>query len=134
MKFLLGTKLGMTQIFMEDGNIAPATLIEAGPVVVTQMKSKDKDGYDAVQVGFGTKSKNKLSKSLKGHFRDLGSFRWVRECRSEEKLKIGDKIDVSAFNAGDEVTLKGVSKGKGFQDRKSTRLNSSHSQISYAAF
>lgn len=112
MKFLLGKKIEMTQIFKKDGTVVPVTIIEAGPVVVTQIKTKDKDGYDAVQVGYGTKKH--VTKSLKGHFKNLGSFRWVREYRGEFS-NILEKIDVSIFNEGDKVKLTGVSKGKGFQ-------------------
>jgi len=114
MKFLLGTKLGMTQIFGEGGKIFPATIIEAGPVVVTQIKSKDKDGYEAVQIGYG--KKKKLTKPLKGHMGDLGNFRWLREYRAGAITnKVGDNIDVSVFNEGDRIVLSGTSKGKGFQ-------------------
>ncbi|MFY9457785.1 MAG: 50S ribosomal protein L3 [Candidatus Spechtbacterales bacterium] len=114
MKFLLGTKLEMTQIFDENGKVAPITLIEAGPVVITQIKTKDKDGYDAVQIGYG--HKKKLTKPLKGHLKDRGSFRWLREYRVAPNAdKAGDKFDVSVFSEGDKVTLSGVSKGKGFQ-------------------
>lgn len=117
-KFLLGTKIGMTQVFMEDGHVIPATLVEAGPVVVTQIKTKEKDGYEAVQIGFG--KKRKMTKPLTGHVKNLGSFRWIREYRvtgNQGPLtsKVGDKIDVSAFEEGEKVTLSGISKGKGFQ-------------------
>lgn len=93
----------MTQIFTDDREVIPVTLIEAGPVSVTQIKKKEKDGYEAVQVGYG-KKKNV-------------SFRWRREYRSTVpgEIKIGDKIDVSVFQEGDKVTFTGTSKGKGFQ-------------------
>jgi large subunit ribosomal protein L3 len=114
MKFLLGTKLEMTQIFDATGKVIPVTLVEAGPVVVTQIKTKEKDGYEAVQVGFG--KKKKLSKPLKGHMKDLGNFRWLREYRiAPDEAKVGDKIGVSLFEEGDEVVVSGTSKGKGFQ-------------------
>lgn len=128
MKFLLGTKVGMTQIVDEKGRAVPVTLIEAGPVVVTQVKSKEKDGYEAVQIGFG--KKKRLTKPLKGHLKNLGSFRWLREYRADKILphtgdlpqgdnpqipKTGEKIDVSVFSEGDKVILSGISKGKGFQ-------------------
>ena len=114
MKFLLGTKLEMTQIFDATGKVIPVTLIEAGPVVVTQVKTAEKDGYDAVQVGYG--KKKKLTKPLKGHLKDAGSLRWMREYRVEAKgTKVGDKIDVTSFEEGDKVLLSGTSKGKGFQ-------------------
>lgn len=119
MKFLLGTKLEMTQIFDENGKVAPITLIEAGPVVVTQIKTKDKDGYDAVQVGYG-KKKN-ITKPLKGHLKSLGDLRWIREYGNrtqdirDTEARVGSKFDVSVFSEGDKVTLTGTSKGKGFQ-------------------
>lgn len=105
----------MTQTFAEDGKVFPVTLIEVGSVVVTQVKSKDKDGYEAVQIGYG--KKKKLSKPVKGHLKDLGSFRWIREYRPKETTdaKIGDKFDISVFTEGDKVMLSGTSKGKGFQ-------------------
>src|SRR3989344_5270447 len=120
MKFILGTKLGMSQVFNDQGKVIPVTLIEAGPVVVTQLKTKEKDGYESVQFGFGKKSKNKLTKPIAGHLKDLGSFRWLREYGPGEvkdggDLKVGDKLDVSVFEIGEKVVLRGTSKGKGFQ-------------------
>ena len=112
----------MSQIFDESGKVFPVTLVETGPVVVTQVKTKEKDGYRAVQVGFG--KKKKLTKPLKGHMKNLGDFRWIREYRmkndesknkGEEDVKTGDTIDVAVFREGDKVTLTGISKGKGFQ-------------------
>jgi len=111
-KFILATKQHMTQYFEEDGRAYPATLLSAGPVVVTQVRTKDKDGYEALQVGYGTKKK--ITKPQKGHFGDLGSFRYTREFPFIEKQK-GDSIDVSIFEKGDVVMVSGVSKGKGFQ-------------------
>ena len=114
MKFLLGTKLEMTQIFAQDGKMIPVTLIDAGPVVVTQIKTEEKDGYTAVQVGYG--KKKKLTKPIRGHLKDLGNFRWLREHRvGPGEEKVGDKFDVSMFSEGDKVILSGTSKGKGFQ-------------------
>ncbi len=122
MKFLLGTKLGMTQIVDEKGRVVPVTLVEAGPVVVTQVKSKEKDGYAAIQIGFG--EKKHLTKPLKGHLKGLGSFRWLREYRAkpgeeeikgEEAPKVGTILNVSLFKEGEKVALSGISKGKGFQ-------------------
>lgn len=116
MKFILGQKVGMTRIFDENRKNIPITVVEAGPVVVTQIKTQDKDGYDAVQIGFG--KRKKLTKSLKGHFKNLGSFRWLREYRIknlESGIKIGDILDVSVFAEGDKVSFVGTSKGKGFQ-------------------
>jgi large subunit ribosomal protein L3 len=103
MKFILGTKEKMTQTFREDGKVLPATLLKVGPVTVTQIKTEDRDGYSAVQVGFG-------SKSNKAH-------RYVKEFRGPvvEGLKVGDVFDVSSFTEGDVVQLSAFSKGKGFQ-------------------
>ena len=116
MKALLGTKIGMTQIIAEDGAAIPVTLIQAGPVTVTQVKSLEKDGYNAVQVAFG-EGKN-LSKAVAGHVKSSKtSPKYIREFRVEElpaDLKVGDAIDVSAFALGDLVQATGTSKGKGF--------------------
>ncbi len=116
MKALLGTKIGMTQILSEDGTATPVTLIQAGPVTVTQVKSLEKDGYNAVQVAFGS-GKN-LSKAVAGHVKSSKtSPKYIREFRVEElsdDLSIGSTIDVSAFALGDHVSATGTSKGKGF--------------------
>lgn len=116
MKALLGTKIGMTQILAEDGTATPVTLIQAGPVTVTQVKSVDIDGYNAVQVAFG-EGKN-LSKAVAGHVKSSKvSPKYIREFRVEElpaDLKVGDAIDVSTFALGDIVDATGTSKGKGF--------------------
>ncbi len=107
----------MTQFFDESGRAYPATLISAGPVIVTQIKTKEKDGYESIQVGYGTT--RKLGKALKGHFKNLGSFRYVKEFSAEGELssdlKAGDLVDVTVFKPGDKVTVSGISKGKGFQ-------------------
>lgn len=100
MKFILGQKIGMTQVFDEKGNVVPVTLITAGPCVVTQVKTEERDGYDAVQVGFARR---------KGK-----EFRYLKEYKAQG-LKTGDKIDVSVFKEDDKVKISGVSKGKGFQ-------------------
>jgi large subunit ribosomal protein L3 len=109
-KFILGLKLGMSQIFDEKGNVVPVTLVDAGPCTVTQIKTKEKDGYEAVQVGFKTiEKKKKRKKSQKKK-----PFRFLREFKNGEH-KIGGKIDVSVFQEGDTVKVAGISKGKGFQ-------------------
>lgn len=113
MKFILGLKLGMSQIFNEKGEIIPVTLVEAGPCVVTQVKqSEGKDKYGALQLGFVKKAKNiKLSEKGK-------EYKYVREKRASDQdlqMKAGDIIDVSAFAEGDKVKVMGTSKGKGFQ-------------------
>ena len=120
MKFILGTKKNMTQVFNNQGNVCPVTVLEAGPVIVTQVKTKEIDGYNAVQVGFGVKKEKNINKAIKGHIKDLGNFRTLREFRIyDEKditdIKVGDKIDLSAFDEGDKITVSSVSKGKGFQ-------------------
>jgi large subunit ribosomal protein L3 len=112
MKFILGLKLGMSQIFDEEGRMVPVTLIEAGPCIVTQIKTKEKDGYEAIQVGFKKIEKpKKIKKTMKGK-----EFKYLREERIEnkEQYRIGDKIDVSIFQEGDKVKVSGLSKGKGF--------------------
>lgn len=115
-KFILATKLGMSQIYTEKGVVTPVTLLSATPNVVTQVKTKEKDGYAAVQVGAGVKKQ--LSKALKGHFKDLGAFRWTREFKATavggKDLAVGDKIDVSIFAPGDTIKVSGLTKGKGF--------------------
>lgn len=120
-KFILGLKLGMSQIFDEKGNVIPVTVIEAGPCYVTQIKTKEKDGYLAVQIGFG--EAKKITKALAGHLKGakVGKLMFLREFRNEtpkiddKELKIKDKIDVSIFKEGDKVKISGISKGKGFQ-------------------
>ncbi len=113
MKFVLGKKLGMSRVFDEKGNSVPVTIVEAGPCVVTQVKTKEKDGYEAVQVGFA--EAKKINRPLKGHLKGLGNFKYIREFRLDNpSLKAGDKIDVSIFNIGDELKIRGISKGKGY--------------------
>ncbi|MFZ1249847.1 MAG: 50S ribosomal protein L3 [Candidatus Microsaccharimonas sp.] len=116
MKALLGTKIGMTQIISEDGKAIPVTLIQAGPVTVTQVKTVETDGYNAVQVGFD-EGKN-LSKAVAGHLKAAEvTPKYIREFRIEdtsEELTIGATIDVTTFELGDVVDATGISKGKGF--------------------
>ncbi|MDP2820794.1 MAG: 50S ribosomal protein L3 [bacterium] len=115
-KFILGKKIEMTQIF-EGEKVIPVTLIKAGPCFITQIKTKDKDGYQAVQIAFD--EIKKLGKAVLGQMRGLGKFRYLKEFRAkqpaENSFKVGDKIDVSVFQIGDKVSVIGVSKGKGFQ-------------------
>ncbi|MBC8465369.1 MAG: 50S ribosomal protein L3 [Parcubacteria group bacterium] len=117
MKFILGTKEEMTQIFQEDGRVVPVTAISAGPIVVTQVKNTDTDGYTAVQVGFGAQKESRLGKSILGHTKDLGAFKTLREFRIEDTadMEKGKSIDVSIFEPGEEIEVSGISKGKGFQ-------------------
>ena len=117
MKFILGKKIGMTQIFSDNNNVVPVTLIKAGPCFVVQVRNQEKDGYEAVQIGFEEINDNKTKKPQKGHFRKHGlekNYRYLREF-SDNKFKSGDKIDVSLFNNGEIVSISGISKGKGFQ-------------------
>ncbi|PIR07035.1 MAG: 50S ribosomal protein L3 [Candidatus Komeilibacteria bacterium CG11_big_fil_rev_8_21_14_0_20_36_20] len=113
-KFILGVKLNMTQKFLENGLVVPVTVVKAGPCTVTQVKGK-KDGYQAVQIGFGQKSK--LSKSLQGHLKGLSNFRYVREFRvtSTDNIKRGQIFDVTSFKPGDKLKVAAIAKGKGFQ-------------------
>lgn len=119
MKFLLGTKQNMTEYFSADGKVHPATIISAGPVVITQVKTKETDGYSALQVGFGEKKAKNISKALAGHFAGKGNFAEVREFRvtPEEVAAVnaGDSVTVETFKEGDKVTISGLSKAKGFQ-------------------
>ena len=117
MKFILGKKLGMSQIFNEQGKVIPVTLVEAGPCHVIQVRTQEKDGYSAVQIGFESKKDKHTNKAQQGHFKKSGAqgnFRYSREFQAED-LKVGDKIDVGIFNPGEIVRVSGISKGKGFQ-------------------
>ncbi len=117
MKYILGTKINMTQMFAEDGTVSPVTVISATPSKVTQVKSKEKDGYTAVQIGFGERKAKNISKAVSGHTKDVGSFQTLREFRIEggEMPSRGDEITVDAFKEGDIVEVSGITKGKGFQ-------------------
>ena len=114
MKCILGKKLEMTQTWTEKGRVVPITVIEAGPCTVAQIKTKERDGYGAVQFGFGTKKH--LTKPMKGHLKELPALRALREFRGDPgELRRGDTLDVSVFSPGDIVKVTGISKGKGFQ-------------------
>lgn len=109
----------MTRIFDESGNSIPVTVVEAGPCYVTQVKSVEKDGYEAIQVGYGERKEKHTTKPVLGHLKKSGlkPFRILKEMRnfqSKEPLKLGDEIKVDIFNVGDKVMVTGVSKGKGF--------------------
>ncbi|MGN0398734.1 MAG: 50S ribosomal protein L3 [Blautia sp.] len=118
-KAILATKVGMTQIFNEDGVLTPVTVLQAGPCVVTQVKTQDNDGYSAVQVGFADKRENLVNKPMKGHFDKAGVSckRFVREFRLEgaEEMALGQEIKCDVFAAGDKIDATAISKGKGFQ-------------------
>ena len=117
MKFILGKKESMVSFVGNDGLATAATLLSVGPVSITQVKSKAQDGYEAIQMGFGTRSAKNISKAVQGHTKDIGLFAVIREFRVDDTSawKKGDVIDASAFAIGDEVTISGTSKGKGFQ-------------------
>jgi large subunit ribosomal protein L3 len=117
---IIGKKLGMTQVYADDGRAIPATIIQAGPCVVVQRKSKDKDGYEAVQLGLVEDRKVKrVTKPMKGHFDKAGlpPCRVLREFRlaGGDETKVGDKVSVELFAPGDAINVTGTSKGKGFQ-------------------
>ena len=118
-KAILTTKVGMTQIFNEDGVLTPVTVLQAGPCVVTQVKTVENDGYAAVQVGFGDIREKLVNKPMKGHFAKAGVApkRFVREFRVEdaESYAVGQEIKADVFAAGDKVDATAKSKGKGFQ-------------------
>lgn len=116
MKFILGTKVKMTQIFDEKGVVHPVTAVKAGPIVVTQVKTVATDGYNGIQVGFGSKNPKNINKAIKGHIKE-NNFAYLREFRTEGEpsYKVGDAIDLSTFSAGDLVSVSSISKGKGFQ-------------------
>ncbi len=107
----------MSQLFDEAGNAVAVTLLEAGPITVTQTKTKERDGYEAVQVGFGKKKAKRATKPELGHLKGLGPFKFVREFRVEagELKNAGESMDVSVFEPGETVRVTGISKGKGFQ-------------------
>lgn len=113
---ILGRKLGMTQMFDKDGRVIPVTLIEAGPCVVLQLKSKDIDGYEAIQFGFDVFKENRLSKPQLGHLKKANAkpLRFIKEIRGEFPYKLGDEIRVNIFKEGEYIDVTGISKGKGF--------------------
>ena len=117
-KAILGTKIGMTQIFGEGGKVIPVTAILAGPCTVIQKKTVETDGYDAVQVGFGEIKEKKVNKPLKGHFAkaDTANKKYLREFRLEDvsAYNVGDEIKAEVFEAGEKVDVSGISKGHDF--------------------
>ncbi len=119
MKAILGKKLGMTQLFMDDGTVVPVTVVEAGPCVVTQKKTTETDGYNAIQLGFGDIREKLVTKPLEGHFKKAGVApkRSLREYRVDntDDFALGQEIKVDVFEKGDVVDVQGTSKGKGFQ-------------------
>jgi large subunit ribosomal protein L3 len=121
MKFILGKKQQMMQCFDDNGAVIPTTVIQAGPLVVTQVKNPDTDGYTAVQVAFEEQKTSRATKAHLGHIlpsqegKEGGAFKHLREFRDIEEIKVGDRITVDVFKNGDLITVSGLSKGKGFQ-------------------
>lgn len=117
-KAIIGKKIGMTQIFDESGKVIPVTVVEAGPCVVSQKKTVETDGYDALQIGFGDLRPKLVNKPMKGHFdkSDVAPKRVLKECRFEDvnAYNVGDIIKADVFEAGEQVDVIGTSKGKGY--------------------
>jgi len=117
-KKLYGKKLGMTRYFLDEGGSTPATIIKAGPCVVIQRKTVDKDGYEAIQVGFGLQKEDRINRPIRGHLKAAGErvFRHLREIRVDDasQFELGQEIGVDIFSIGDTVTVTGHSKGRGF--------------------
>lgn len=135
-KAIIGKKVGMTQIFDENGRVIPVTVVEAGPCVVVQKKTVETDGYDAIQVGFGELREKLVNKPRKGHFAKAGVSlrRSLKEFRMEDvaNYNVGDEIKVDTFEIGDKVDVSGVSKGKGFQGTIK-RWNASRGPMSHGS-
>jgi len=117
--FMIGIKLGMTQIFSDDGTSYPVTVVQAGPCTITQIKSDRIDGYNSIQLGFSDKKENKTNKSLLGHFKKSNTSpkKYLKEFRTNkvvEDLELGSTVKLNAFNVGDMLTITGYSKGRGF--------------------
>ena len=117
MKFILGKKVNMTQVFGENGVVAPATVLEVSPSVVSQIKTAAKDGYNAVQLGFGVRKEKNISKPVQGHLKAVGSVAILKEFKLDDlgEMKVGDKIEPQIFAVGDKVAVSAISKAKGFQ-------------------
>ena len=118
MAAILGKKVGMTQVFAEDGRVERVTVVEAGPCWVTGIRTHERDGYEAVQLAFGETTEKALNRPLLGHLKkaDAPALRHVAEFRDEAgELQVGEQVTVEAFEKGDTVKVSGVSKGKGFQ-------------------
>ncbi len=117
-KAIIGKKVGMTQIFDESGKVIPVTVVEAGPCVVTQVKTVESDGYDAVQMGFEDVKEKKLTRPEAGHLKkaDVALKKYLKEFRLEEsQLKVGDEVKADVFEAGEKIDVTGISKGHGYQ-------------------
>lgn len=118
MALLIGRKIGMTQLFQESGKVIPVTVIEAGPCPIVQIKSPDKEGYSAIQIGYRDAKENRLTNPMKGHFTkaNVKPMRILREVRVDDagEYNVGDTLDVSVFEGVDKVNVTGTSKGRGF--------------------
>ena len=115
---MLGRKIGMTQVFNEAGERVPVTVVQVGPMTVVQLKTKEKDGYEGVQMGFELVTKQKhVNQPRKGHFKDVPPHKVLREFRADNhgEMKVGQTVDLSIFKEGEVVNVAGISKGKGFQ-------------------
>ena len=116
---MLGKKIGMTQIFLDDGKMVPVTVIEAGPCVVTQVKEREKDGYEAVQIGYQEVKKENVNKPIEGHFKKakVAPQKYLAELllANGENYELGQVLTVESFTVGERADVTGVSKGKGFQ-------------------
>ena len=114
---LIGKKIGMTSMFSEEGKNIPCTIIEAGPCTVTQIKTKETDGYDAVQISFDEQKESRLSKALLGHYKKakVVPSKKLAEVNFDSEVSLGDSLNVDSFVEGEFVTVTGTSKGKGFQ-------------------
>lgn len=117
-KMIIGRKIGMLQVFAEDGSAVPVTAVEVEPSVVIQKKTAEKDGYDAVQLGYGRVKQNKVTKPLQGHFdkANKGYFRILKEMRSDriQEYELGQEVSLDIFESGEKVDITGTTKGKGF--------------------
>ncbi len=118
MKAIIGRKLGMTQIFAEDGSAVPVTIVEAGPCTITQIKTPERDGYSALQIGFGTRKAKNVNKPMRGHMEKAGKgyFQVLQEVRVDESgdYQIGQALSTDVFEVGERIDVIGTSKGKGF--------------------
>jgi large subunit ribosomal protein L3 len=114
---LLGKKLGMTQVFDEEGRLIPVTVIEAGPCRVSQIRTKEQDGYEAVQLAFGETKERKIGKAVTGHLKkaQVPASRWIKEFKKLGDAQVGQTVKADVFQKGEWVDVEGVSKGKGFQ-------------------
>src|SRR5437764_5126891 len=135
MSAILAKKLGMTQMFLEDGSVARVTVLQAGPCRVTAIRTPDRDGYEAVQLAFGSVKEKRLTKAELGHLKkaDAPALRHVREFRDEAgELQVGETVTVEAFEKGQMVKVSGISKGKGFQGTV-TRHNFSRGPVTHGS-